>query len=159
MPTRRDLTFAVLDDIVKDAENLLAKGYERAGNWDLAQCCGHLAEWMRFPLDGYPKAPLPLRPVVWLVRVTLGKGMLRKILTTGTFSPGGQTLKETVPTPGGDESAAVAKLRDVVERFKNHDGPFHPSPLFGQMTRDEWVKLNLAHTAHHLSFLVPRQPV
>ena len=156
--TRRELTFATLDDAAKDAENLLARGYDRAGNWDLAQCCRHLSEWMRFPLDGYPKVPLPLKPVMWLMKVTLGKKMLLKILTTGKFDTGGQTLKQTIPAPGGDEPAAVAQLRVVVERFAKHDGPFHPSPLFGPMTRDEWTRLNLAHAAHHLSFLVPKQP-
>jgi hypothetical protein len=157
MATRRDLTFATLDDVTRDAENLLARGYDRAGNWDLSQCCGHLTEWMRYPLDGYPKVPLVFAPVMWLTKATLGKGMLKKILSTGKFDAGGRTLKQTVPAPGGDDAAAVAKLRETVERFKAHAGPFHPSPLFGQMTRDEWVRLNLAHTAHHLSFLVPRQ--
>lgn len=156
MPTRRELTFATLDDITRDAENLLANGYDRAGNWDLAQCCGHLTEWMRYPLDGYPKVPLVLAPVVWLMKVTVGKKERNRLLGGGKFAPGGRTLKETVPAPGGDDAAAVAKLRETVERFKAHAGPFHPSPLFGQMTRDEWGTLNLAHTAHHLSFLVPR---
>ena len=156
MATRRELTFAALDDVVQDAENLLARGYEKAGNWDLAQCCGHLAEWMRFPLDGYPKVPLLLRPMMAMMRVTLGKGMLRKILTTGKFDTGGRTLNETVPSPGGDDAAAVARLREAVGRMARHGGPFHPSPLFGQMARDEWVRLNLAHCAHHLRFLVPR---
>ena len=156
MATRRDLTFATFDDIVLDAENLLARGYDRAGNWDLAQCCGHLAEWMRFSLDGYPKVPLLLRPVVAVMRATLGTGMLKKIITTGKFDTGGRTLKETVFAPGGNDAAAVAKLRETVERFKAHAGPFHPSPLLGQLTRGGWVRVNLAHCAHHLSFLVPK---
>ena len=33
-----------LDEVVRDAEILLAKGYEKAGQWDLAQCANHLAE-------------------------------------------------------------------------------------------------------------------
>ncbi len=54
---RRQLRFNDLDEVVRDAETLLAKGYQKAGNWDLAQCCKHLAEWMRFPVEGFPKAP------------------------------------------------------------------------------------------------------
>ena len=157
MATRRNLTFASLDCIVMDAENLLAHGYDRAGNWDLAQCCGHLTEWMRFPLNGYPKVPLLLRPLMWAMRATLGKSMRNKVLSTGKFDTGGRTLNETVPPPGGDDAGAVAKLRETVERFKASTGPYHASPLFGHMTRDEWVRLNLAHTAHHLSFLIPRE--
>ena len=55
---RRKLTFASLDEVAADAENLLAKGYDKAGNWDLAQVAGHVAEWMRFPIEGFPKPPI-----------------------------------------------------------------------------------------------------
>lgn len=154
-PERRKLTFASLDEVVADAENLLTKGYDRAGNWDLSQVAGHLAEWLRFPIDGFPKLPLLLRPVFWMVRVTGGKKMRAKILAEG-FSAGGQTMPETVPSPGGDAAAAVAKLKEVAERFKAHAGPIHPSPLFGAMNKDEALQLQLKHCAHHLSFLVPR---
>jgi hypothetical protein len=153
--TRRKLTFATLDEVVRDAEGLLANGYERAGNWDLAQVCAHLAEWMRFPLDGFPRIPLLLRPMVWLMRVTLGKKIRRTVLAEG-FSAGGRTMPETVFQAGGDAAAAVAKLKEVAERFKAHTGPIHPSPLFGPMTKDEALQLQLRHCAHHLSFLVPR---
>ena len=47
MATRRELRFDSLDEVVRDAEHLLAVGYDRAGNWDLAQCCGHLAHAIR----------------------------------------------------------------------------------------------------------------
>ena len=62
---RRPLKFDSLDAVVRDAENLLASGYDRAGNWDLAQVCGHLAEWLRFPMDGFPKVPLLIRQAVF----------------------------------------------------------------------------------------------
>ena len=48
-----------------------------------------------------------------------------------------------------------AKLKEVAERFKAHAGPIHPSPLFGAMTKDEALQLQLTHCAHHLSFLIP----
>jgi hypothetical protein len=152
---RRQLDFKTLDDAAADAERLRRDGYDKAGNWDLAQVCSHLTEWMRFPMDGYPKTPLVIAPMMWLARKTVGRKILDKILAKG-FEPGGRTLPETVPAPGGDEAAAVARFRQTVERFGRHNGPFHPSPLFGQMTRDEWTRLNLAHCAHHLGFLVPR---
>jgi hypothetical protein len=151
---RRTLSFATLDDVVRDAENLLAKGYDRAGNWALAQVCSHLAEWMRFPLDGFPRVPLVFRPVVWLMRATVGKTMRAKILAGG-FSAGGRTMPQTVAAPGGDAAAAVAKLKETAGRFAASAGPVHPSPLFGAMTRDEALQLQLKHCEHHLSFLIP----
>jgi hypothetical protein len=156
MPTeRRKLTFATLDDVVRDAETLLARGYDRAGNWDLAQVCSHIENWMSFPLDGFPKAPLPIRMMLGMVRVTLGKGMLTKYLADGMPS-GKPTMPQSVHPPGGDAAAAVAKLRETAARFKAHTGPIHPSPLFGPMDQDTARRLQLVHCAHHLSFLIPK---
>jgi len=155
MPERRTLTFATLNDAVADAENLLAVGYEKAGNWDLAQVCGHLSEWLRFPLDGFPKVPLLLRPPMWFVRVLLGKKLREKVLANG-FDAGVRTVPQTVFASGCNDAAAVAKLKEVAVRFEAHAGPIHPSPLFGAMTKDEARELQLRHLAHHLSFLVPK---
>ena len=154
-PERRKPTFTTLDDAVRDAENLLATGYDKAGNWDLAQVCLHLAEWLRFPVEGFPKMPLLLRPAAWLVRSLIGKAMRAKVLAKG-FPAGGQTMPQTVFPPGGDEAAAVAKLREAAEQLKAHAGPIHPSPLFGAMTKDVAVQLQLKHCEHHLSFLIPK---
>jgi hypothetical protein len=152
---RRKLSYASLDEVAADAENLLAKGYEKAGNWDLAQVSGHVAEWMRFPIEGFPKPPTFIKPMLWLMKVTAGKKMLAKILAEG-FSPGGRTMPETVPPSGGDPAEAVAKLRAVVEKWKTHAGEVYPSPLFGPMTKDTALQLQLRHAAHHLSFLIPK---
>ena len=149
------LTFSTLDDVVRDAEGLLATGYDKAANWDLAQVCSHLAEWLRFPVEGFPKLPLFLRPVFWLFRNTIGQAKRLKYTAEGMPS-GKPTMPQTVAPPGGDAAAAVAKLKETVERFKAHAGPIHPSPLFGPMTKDEALRLQLKHCEHHLSFLVPR---
>jgi hypothetical protein len=152
---RRRLSFATLDDVAADAENLLAKGYDKAGNWDLAQVAGHVAEWMRYPIEGFPKPPLFVRPLLWLMKATAGKKMRDRILAEG-FSPGGPTMPATVPPPGGNAAEAVARLRSVVERFKAYTGAVHPSPLFGAMTKETALALQLKHAAHHLSFLIPK---
>jgi hypothetical protein len=152
---RRKLSFTTLDEVAADAESLLAKGYDKAGNWDLAQVAGHVAEWLRFPIEGFPKPPVFIKPMLWLMKVVAGKKMLTKILAEG-FSPGGRTMPETVPPPGGNPADAVARLRSVVERWKAHGGEVYPSPLFGAMTKETALALQLKHAAHHLSFLVPR---
>ena len=155
MPERRKLSFTSLAEVVVDAENLLEKGYDKAGNWDLAQVCGHLAEWLRFPIDGFPQFPLLMRPAVWLFRVMLGKKILAKVLADG-FPPNSRTVPETVPSPGGDPDAAVAKLREAVIRYATFDGERKPSPLFGHMDKETATRVQLLHAAHHLSFLIPK---
>lgn len=154
---RRELVFNDLDEVVRDVESLRANGYERAGNWNLAQICGHLTDWIRYPLDGYPSAGCVMGPLLWLMKITIGKSMKRKILATGKFKAGEPTMKNTIPPADLDEAAAVAKLTEVVKRDRNHRGELHPSPLFGRMTRDEFTRLHLIHCAHHLSFLIPKR--
>lgn len=156
MAVRRELRFESLDDIVREAEHLLAVGYEPAGKWDLAQCCGHLSEWFRYQLDGFPRPPLLLRPVFWAVRNTVGPRMGRKLLTEGTMKAGLPTIPQSVPPAGANDAAAVGHLRAVIARWDAHDGPFHPSPLFGPMSKEAFRRVHLLHAAHHLSYLIPR---
>jgi hypothetical protein len=155
-PPRRRLDFCDFDAVVRDAESLAAGGYDRVGSWDLAQVCRHLAEWMRFPLDGFPRPALPARLMLWLMRYTVGRRMLRRLLATRSMPSGWRTLRETVSAPGGDEAGAVERLRQVVARFQAHAGRFHPSPLFGGLEREAWTQIQLIHCAHHLSFLIPK---
>jgi hypothetical protein len=157
MATRRELRFDSLDDVVRDAETLLARGYDKAGTWDLAQVCGHLANWLTYPLDGFPRPPLPVRLILAVMRNMVGKRELRRVLDSGRMPAGGPTVRESVPPAGGDPAAAVARLRAAAERFRDHPGPVRPSPLFGALTRDEATRLQLVHCAHHLSFLIPKQ--
>jgi hypothetical protein len=155
---RRALNFRDLDEVVEDARRLHRHGYEKAGAWDLAQVSGHLADWMRFPLDGFPRPPLPIRLMLGALRATVGRRTLREILATRSMPGRRPTMPESVPAAGGDEAGAIERFGQVVERFKAHSGPFHPSPLFGVLNREQATQLQLIHCAHHLSFLVPRPP-
>ena len=155
-PERRTLTFASLDDAVRDAENLLAKGYDRAGNWDLAQCCHHLAVLMAWPIDGFPPMSFPKRVAAWLLKLTIARRWLRKVLQTGVWPTGTPTDERTFAPAGISDADAVEMLKQAVERLQNHTGEFKESPLFGMLDKETLVKLHRIHTAHHLSFLVPK---
>lgn len=155
MPARRTLRFDTLDDAARDAEHLFAAGYDKAGTWDLAQCLDHLAAWLTYPVSGFPKAPLPIQMMLAVVRRTMGRGMLAKYLREG-MPAGKPTIPQSVSPPGGDPGAALGRFKAAAERFAAHSGEYLPSPLFGPLTRDEALKVQLAHCAHHLSFLVPK---
>ncbi|MFO0938725.1 MAG: DUF1569 domain-containing protein [Gemmataceae bacterium] len=155
MAERRQLRFDSLDQAIADAENLLANGYDKAGNWSLSQVCDHLNDWITYPVSGYPKAPFPMGMVMWLLKVTMGGKIRRSLLTERTMPPGQPTVKTTVHSVSED-AASVAKFREAVERFMKYTGPIHPSPLFGAMDKDTADQLQRVHTAHHLSFLVPK---
>lgn len=153
---RRKLEFSTLDEAVRDAELLLAYGYEKSGTWDLGQCCHHLAILMAFPMDGFPRFSFPLNLTSWLLKNTVAPRYLKKVLDSGVWPAGNPTDKRTVPPAGGDEKEAVEMLRQAVGRLLAHTGPFQPSPLFGMLDKETLLKLHCIHTAHHLSFLVPR---
>jgi hypothetical protein len=83
MATRRSLSFDSLDAAVADAEKLLAGGYEKHGQWSLGQVCGHLANWLGYAMDGFPKAPPPIRLMLWLARHSIGPAKLKQYLAGG----------------------------------------------------------------------------
>src|SRR5262249_52479942 len=117
--------------------------------------CGHLAEWLRFGLDGYPKLPWPVRLVCRALQPLIGRRLLRRVLARRAMPTGWRTLRESVFPPGAD-AAGVERLRRAHERFNAHVGRFHLSPLIGELDREEWLQLHLIHCSHHLSFLLPK---
>ena len=152
---RRSVVFENLDEVAGDARSLLANGYTTGGNWNLAQVCGHLNDWMRFPIDGYPRASAPIRALLWLMKVTMGRKQLQRILADG-FSAKTPTMPQTVHAADAiSDAAAVDQFLETINRFKDFDGPLAVSPVFGELTPDEAVQLQLRHCAHHLSFLTP----
>jgi len=154
--TRRILQFAALPDAVREAELLRDRGYDRAGQWSLAQCCGHLANWLSYPLDGFPPLPFALKPVFWVMRKTMANGMLDKVLKDEAMPAGSSTAPQSIPPPGGDDREAVEAYRKAVDRWLAWDGPLKSSPVFGDQSKERLEHLHRVHAAHHLGFLVPK---
>ncbi len=153
-PKKRDLTFDQLDDIVVDTRRLLS-GYRRNGNWTLGQTCSHIADWMQFPLDGFPKPPLFMRVMFGIMKYTVAPGMKKKILRDG-FKGGMPTAPETVPDADAmPDSQGVEKLEKIIARLKTFQGELHPSPLFGPVDSETHLKVSMLHAAHHLGYLEP----
>ncbi len=155
-PKKRRVKFNNLDELMIEVHCLQQHGYLSNGNWSLGQVCGHVAEWLRFPMDGFPKAPIFMRPIFWVMRHTVAPGMKQKILAEG-FKGGLPTAPETVPKADElSDQQGVDQLQQVVERAKTFAGDLHPSPLFGPMDRDTWLKVSLLHAEHHLGYLEPK---
>lgn len=153
---RRTLKFATLDEAVKDAENLIAKGYDKTGQWNLGQVSGHLANWLGYGMDGFPRMPAAIRLMLWVARQMIGPRQLRKTLATGDLGRNSPTIPASVPPADTADADGVERFKAMVERANRFADEPRPSPFFGPMDRDEWVKLNCVHAAHHLSFLVPK---
>ena len=156
MVQRRDLRFDNWEQVTTDLRTLLQSGYTATGNWNLEQMAKHLNDWVRFPVVGFPKQPLPVRVIAACVRNTIGPGMLGKILRSSSMPAGNPTLRATIYDSTSSDAVAVAELEKSIQQFQSHEGTIHPSPLFGPMDKSKAERLQLIHMAHHLSFLVPK---
>jgi hypothetical protein len=149
--TRRILRFESLEDVRRDVQRLAeadrAGRLERLGNWTLGQTLGHLSTWI-----GYSYERAPLNPP-WVVRFIVKlrkKKMLNDKMPVGVKIPGvdGGTLgTEPISTEEG-----VSRYTAALDRL-TRETPTAPSVIFGHLTHDEWIKLNLRHAELHLGFL------
>jgi hypothetical protein len=81
---------------------------------------------------------------------------LKKKLLGGPMAPGvmlpESVAKVTVPGPTTTEEG-MAALRSAIARLES-ESKRAPSPFLGAMTKEEWNRLHLNHSALHMSFLV-----
>ncbi len=146
--TRRQIAYATLDEIVADAERLVAANATTTGNWSLGKILEHLATVLDKAVDGFENQP-PL-PVRLVGRWFLKKKFLRDGMPAG-FQLKGGIAKEILPDET-DVQQALDHLRRSAERLKNHPGDvLHP--FFGPMTHEEILKINCRHAELHMSFV------
>jgi len=151
-PQRRQLRFQTIDDMLADVERLAE--HERAGrltqcgNWSLGQTLNHLTTWTNFAFEGYPASVCPPLPIRLMIRM-----MRNRILTKGMSSgikmrsvPGGTLGIEPIPC-----DQALPEFRAAMDRLRQ-TCPADPNPIFGPLTHDQWIQLNLRHAELHLSF-------
>jgi len=156
-PEKIPLQLDNCDAATAHAQWLLEKGYSRRGKWSLGQACSHVADWMRYPVDGFPVAPFPARMMMLVIKYTVGPGMKRRILADG-FKPGIPTSPESVASESEmSDAKGVEKLRETCTRVQAHNGPLLPSPFFGPMDKDTLLKLTLLHAEHHFGYLEPAE--
>ena len=146
---RRSLRFSCLNDVIADAERLVASPNPRTlGNWPLDQLLTHLAIGINGSLDGISgKAPLFIRLVGPLIK--------RRVFQHG-LSPGFRLPKklEAVAFPAGaSPQQALEQLRAAVQRT-DIETMTVIHPVFDRLTHDEWLQFHLRHAELHLSFAI-----
>jgi hypothetical protein len=145
---RRKLRFDRLEDVLDDVDTLLA-GHRTVGRWSLAQILNHLSNSIGYTIDGFPGRTAP-----WLIRKTLGAGLVRLMLATRYIAEGVKLPAEYQPV-SDDLAAEVNLLREAIARFAAASEPLAIHPFIGSMSHRRWVKFHCIHCAHHLSFAVP----
>jgi Protein of unknown function (DUF1569) len=151
---RRKLRFDSVEQVLADVDRLVEA--ERGGrlghvgNWGLGQALGHLAAWAEYAYAGYPMNP-PFF-IKWILRSRKQKfihePMRAGVKIPGT--PGGTLATEPLPL---DE--ALGRYQRVMTRLKS-EAPTLVHPIFGPLTHDEWIAINLRHAELHLGFQMPK---
>lgn len=146
---RANLHFESLEDALIDIEQLDRNGEPRAnGNWSAGQVAQHIAKLINLSIDGFggKKAPLLIRLIAGLMT----NRFLHNPMKPGVRLPGGLSFllpDDNVSWPEGRDA-----LRAAIERLQA-ERAVAPSPVFGKLTHEEWVRLHLRHMEMHLSFL------
>jgi hypothetical protein len=148
---RRTPRFHNYDELLADAQALLANGYERQGNWSLGQACRHVASTMEKSLDGFPDR------ASWLFEFAARTFVLPNILKHRQFNRRFPAPTYLLPPDGEDDRAGIEAMRSAAARLKAHPGELQRHPVFGKLTRSQWQELHLWHSEHHLSYLVPKK--
>jgi hypothetical protein len=152
---RRKIAFRSPDELLADVDRIVAADragkLRRTGNWTSGQILGHLASWSSYPYDGYPP---DLRPP-WFIKAILRlrkNAFLRGQLPAGVHIP---------KIEGGTKGAEACALDEGHTRFRRAwdrlraGPPTQPNIIFGPLTHEQWIGLNLRHAELHLSFLHP----
>ena len=150
---RRTLRFESIDELRAEVDRLAAserEGKLRAlGNWTLGQALGHLATWAEYSFCGAPLKP------PFLIKLILRMG--KKKFLNGSMRTGVRIPKVPGGTLGTDDlplDEALTRYRTALDRLRR-ESPTAPNVIFGPLTHEEWINLNLRHAELHLSFFVP----
>ena len=151
---RRILRFESIDQMMAEVDRLVeaerAGRLERIGNWTLGQALGHLASWAEYSYTGIPlKTPFFIK---WILRLRKQQ-FLHEPMRAGVKIPGvegGTLATDTVPL---DDS--LQRLRAVMAKLKSQ-APTITHSIFGQLSHDEWIAVNLRHGELHLGYQIPR---
>jgi hypothetical protein len=153
---RRNLRFNSIDDLRRDLDAIeqshAAGTLKRSGNWTEGEIFTHLAAFINYGYEGYPKEVSP----PWLLSVLFIRPkrarFLRDGMPAGVRIPGtqrGTIGMESVPFEEG-----LARFRASLDRLEKTPPPIE-SPAFGPMSYEDKTRLALRHAELHLGFLHP----
>ncbi len=150
-PKRRALHFETLDEIVAEAERLDGVAYARVKKWSLGQNTEHVAKMMEGSLDGFGfRLPVVFR---WVARLFKDR-VLEGPMPAGIKGGASKKFRPFLASDDVTDGAGIERLRRAVHRLKT-EPQREPSPLLGELTREEWDRFHRTHAELHLGHLVP----
>lgn len=118
------------------------------GSMSVCQMLHHLTDAFACPLGELPIAPfrasaIPVPVFKWLA--------LRVPMKWPQCVPAPPEIRQrTGDAPSGDFAACRDTLLNKLDRFARADGPLPSHPIFGLLTRSEWMRWGYLHCDHHL---------
>ncbi|WP_298867271.1 DUF1569 domain-containing protein [uncultured Gimesia sp.] len=145
---RRTLSYASLQEVVEDARRLTEAEAPTTGGWTKGQIFEHLARTMDSSLDGFAFT------FPWPIRI-MGQYFFKPRIFKNGMSPGfklkGASKQALAPDPLADREALEHLTKSIQRLEAEPQRAF--SPVFGQMTCEEWDKLHRRHSELHMSFI------
>ncbi|MEM7681440.1 MAG: DUF1569 domain-containing protein [Planctomycetota bacterium] len=148
-PERRALCFESLEELLADAEAMLAAPSVRTtGNWSAGRIVDHVGRTIRQSVEGFVggRAVLPVR---WLSKAFF-LAVANRPFPAGIKFPGFAKAALEPDDVALDE--AVQRLRDAVALARSKKMTA-PSPLAGKLSDAQWEKLHCRHAELHFSFV------
>jgi hypothetical protein len=145
---KRTLSFRNEDEAIAEIDRLRAGGYKQIGNWTIAMMCRHL--------DGPIEAPATTKATPR--EASMKESFVDVILKTGRPPGKFEAPPERVPAPSCND-ADIEQFKSNLRKLKAHAHSHVAMGPFGPVPTDEFRRLVLMHTAHHLSFLIPSATV
>lgn len=153
MSDYRKLRFESVEDCVAEVRRIVSASevghLVSSGRWTPGQNLAHVAAWIEYGYQGYPIDPPPFF-IRWFLRLRL-RSLLERGLSRGVRIPG-----VAAGTFGADEmptAAAAERLLAALRRLEQRQEAGFDSPVFGPMSHDDRIRLNLRHAELHLGYL------
>jgi hypothetical protein len=117
------------------------------GSMSVCQMLRHLTDAFACPLGEFPvpafrASVIPIPLFKWLA--------LRVPMKWPRGVPAPPEIRQTGDMESGEFSACRDALLNKLDRFAEAEGPWPPHPIFGPLTRAEWMRWGYLHCDHHL---------
>ncbi|HAP70681.1 MAG TPA: hypothetical protein DCR04_13320 [Flavobacteriales bacterium] len=111
------------------------------GTMTVGQMLQHCRRQVEMALGEIPTKPMFPRPIQWLSKITFGYYI--------PWSKNLVTAPEMVAKDDVAFDAEHEQLISIISKFMESD-EFHPHPIFGHLTKEDWGLIIYKHLDHHL---------
>ncbi len=156
---RRELKFGSLADLSAELDRLQqahdAGTLTTTGNWSPGQNLQHCAKVWGCGIDGFPSEMKPPVVLKWIA-----SALFKKRAMSGKTAPAGFRLPKQAAAFLPDDHGVsfeqgMREFRTQIARVERGEKFTAVSPIFGAMTHDQWLNLQMGHCQLHLGFLKP----